>query len=54
MLISSNLNFGKTTLKQREARGKAKTWMLGRRCVTIGMQQPTIIRKHELLIGMQQ
>jgi hypothetical protein len=54
MLISSNLNFGNTTLEQREARGKAKVWMLGRRCVAIGMQQPTIIGEHELLIGMQQ
>ncbi len=51
--LTSNLNFGNTTLKQ-EARVKAKARMLGRKCVAIGMQQPTIVREHELLVGMQQ
>jgi hypothetical protein len=53
-LISRNLNFGNTTLEQKEAKAKAKAQMLGRRCVAIGMQQPTIVREHELLVGMQQ
>jgi hypothetical protein len=54
VLISSNLNFGNTTLEQREVKAKAKTQMLGRRCIAIRMQQPIIIGEHELLVRMQQ
>jgi hypothetical protein len=43
VLISRNLNFGNTTLEQREVKAKAKAQMLGRRCVATGMQQPTIV-----------
>ncbi len=28
--------------------------MLGRRCVAVGMQQPTVVGKHELPTRMQQ
>jgi hypothetical protein len=35
--LSNNLNFGNTTLKQRDAEAKEKTLMLGKRCVVVGM-----------------
>jgi hypothetical protein len=28
--------------------------MLGRKCVATWMQQPTVVKKHELHVGMQQ
>jgi len=35
--LSNNLNFGNTTLKQRDVEAKAKARMLGRKCVAVGM-----------------
>jgi hypothetical protein len=52
--LSSNLNFGNTTPKQKEVRTKAKVQMLGRRCVATRVQQPIVVGEHELLIEMQQ
>jgi len=50
--LFSNLNFGNTTLEQREVKTKVKVWMLGRRCVVAIMQQPTIVGEHELPVRM--
>ncbi len=54
MPLSNNSNFGNTTLEKREAKVKAKARMLGKKCVTIGMQQPTIVGEHKLHVGMRQ
>jgi len=35
--LSNNLNFGNATPKQRDVKAKAKVWMLGGRCVAVGM-----------------